>query len=89
MKSFISFLTEEKAKSAVLLFGRMNPITSWHEENVNAVNELAKKHEPENPVFFGVGKGFEKTVTFGAHAMRFFGRAVQDGGMHGVWPHSL
>ena len=45
MKSFGSFLLEEKAKSAVLLFGRMNPITSGHEENVSAAHDLAAKHD--------------------------------------------
>jgi hypothetical protein len=45
MKSFVSFVSEEKDKSAVLLFGRMNPITSGHEENVNAAHSLASKHD--------------------------------------------
>jgi len=41
MKRFSSFLLEGKEKTAVLLFGRMNPITSGHEENVNAAHDLA------------------------------------------------
>ena len=45
MKSFLSFLSEEKGKTGVLLFGRMNPITSGHEENVNAAHALAKEHD--------------------------------------------
>ena len=40
----MSFLSEEKGKTEVLLFGRMNPITSGHEENVNAAHQLAVKH---------------------------------------------
>lgn len=43
MKRFLSFLFEQKEKHAVLLFGRMNPPTSGHEENVNAVVQHAKK----------------------------------------------
>lgn len=45
MKSFLSFILEEKGKAGVLLFGRMNPITSGHEENVNAAHDLAKQHD--------------------------------------------
>ena len=45
MKRFLSFIKEtlQKEKHAVLLFGRMNPPTSGHEENVNAVISHAKK----------------------------------------------
>jgi hypothetical protein len=45
MKTFSRFLAEGKDKTAVLLFGRMNPITSGHEENVSAAHDLASKHE--------------------------------------------
>ena len=44
MKRFSNFLSEEKEKKGVLLFGRMNPITSGHEENVVAAHNLAKEH---------------------------------------------
>lgn len=44
MKRFSDFLIEGKGKTEVLLFGRMNPITSGHEENVNAAHDLAMKH---------------------------------------------
>ena len=45
MKRFLSFIKEavQKEKHAVLLFGRMNPPTSGHEENVNAVVSHAQK----------------------------------------------
>lgn len=45
MKSFFKFITEQEGKTGVLLFGRMNPITSGHEENVNAAHALATKHK--------------------------------------------
>lgn len=45
MKTFRSVLQEAtKPKSRVLLFGRMNPITSGHEENVMGAHKLAQKH---------------------------------------------
>jgi len=45
MKTFSSFITEEKGNTGVLLFGRMNPITSGHEENVVAAHKLAKESD--------------------------------------------
>lgn len=47
MKSFLNFITEEKEKTGVLLFGRMNPITSGHEENVVGAHNLAKEHNAQ------------------------------------------
>ena len=44
MKSFKQILTEAAKKSEVLLFGRMNPPTAGHEENVQAAHALAQKH---------------------------------------------
>lgn len=48
MKTFRSIVQEAaKLKSRVLLFGRMNPITKGHEENVNAAHAIAQKHDAE------------------------------------------
>jgi hypothetical protein len=45
MKTFRSVVQEAaKPKSRVILFGRMNPITRGHEENVNAAHAIAQKH---------------------------------------------
>ena len=45
MKTFRSAIQEAaKPKSRVILFGRMNPITRGHEENVNAAHAIAQKH---------------------------------------------
>ena len=43
MKSFKDVLIESKKKSEVLLFGRMNPLTSGHEENVLAAHKVAQQ----------------------------------------------
>jgi hypothetical protein len=45
MKKFKDFLTEAKDRTEVLLFGRMNPITSGHEENVVNAHKIAMKHK--------------------------------------------
>lgn len=48
MKSFKSVLHEApQQKTRVLLFGRMNPITRGHEENVNAAHAIAQRHGAE------------------------------------------
>jgi hypothetical protein len=45
MKTFRSVVQEAaKPKSRVILFGRMNPITKGHEENVTAAHAIAAKH---------------------------------------------
>lgn len=45
MKTFRSLVQEAaKPKSRVILFGRMNPITKGHEENVQAAHDIAQKH---------------------------------------------
>jgi nicotinamide mononucleotide adenylyltransferase len=43
IKRFLSFILESEEKHAVLLFGRMNPPTSGHEDNIAAAQKHAKK----------------------------------------------
>ena len=48
MKSFRTLIAEApRPKTRVLLFGRMNPITSGHEENVTAAHGIAQRHGGE------------------------------------------
>jgi nicotinamide mononucleotide adenylyltransferase len=48
MKSFSQVVKEASApKARVVLFGRMNPPTSGHEENVLAAHKVAQKHNAE------------------------------------------
>jgi len=44
MKSFKNILTEAQARACVVLFGRMNPPTRGHEENVMQAHALAQRH---------------------------------------------
>ena len=41
---------EEETKSVAVLFGRMNPPTKGHEENVNGLKSLAAKHNADHVV---------------------------------------
>ena len=49
MKSFRQ-LTEEKKKSLAMLFGRMNPLTKGHEENVEGLKKLAHENNADHLV---------------------------------------
>lgn len=49
MKSFLQ-LTEEKTKKLALLFGRMNPPTKGHEENVEGLKSMADKNGADHLV---------------------------------------
>jgi len=50
MISFNQFLAEEKLKTTVMAFGRMNPPTAGHEKLVNKVKEVADKHNGNHVV---------------------------------------
>jgi len=49
MKRFLE-LTEENVKHLAILFGRMNPPTKGHEENVNGLKKLAAKNNADHLV---------------------------------------
>jgi cytidyltransferase-like protein len=50
MISFNKFLAEEKLKTTVMAFGRMNPPTAGHEKLVNKVKEVADEHNSNHVV---------------------------------------
>lgn len=50
MISFNQFIAEEKLKTTVMAFGRMNPPTAGHEKLVNKVKEVADKHNGNHVV---------------------------------------
>lgn len=43
-------IQEEKSKAVAVLFGRMNPPTKGHEENVEGLKKLAKEHNADHVV---------------------------------------
>ena len=50
MISFNQFLVEEKLKTTVMAFGRMNPPTAGHQKLVDKVKEVADKHNGNHVV---------------------------------------
>ena len=50
MISFNQFLVEEKLKTTVMAFGRMNPPTSGHQKLVGKVKDVAAKHNGDHVI---------------------------------------
>ena len=49
--AFKDYLQEEsKNKTVAVLFGRMNPPTHGHEENVNGLKKIASQHNADHLV---------------------------------------
>jgi hypothetical protein len=76
MKPFRSILLDEAAgKSRVVLFGRMNPPTSGHEENVQAAHKIAQKHGAELHVVASHSHDAKKNPLSPEHKSQHLNRA--------------
>jgi hypothetical protein len=75
MKSFNTYLAEEKESHHVMAFGRMNPITSGHEAVVNKVHDIAKKHGAEHTVVVSHSQDAKKNPLTGEQKVKHAGRA--------------
>lgn len=77
MKSFRQ-LVEEKTKSLAILFGRMNPPTKGHEENVNGLKKLAKENNADHLVVASHSHDAKKNPLDVATKMKHLKRAFPD-----------
>ena len=75
MKPFRSILNEAQGKSRVVLFGRMNPPTSGHEENVLAAHKLAQQHHADLHVVASHSHDAKKNPLSGEHKLTHLNRA--------------
>ena len=75
MKPFRSILNEAQGKSRVVLFGRMNPPTSGHEENVMAAHKLAQQHHADLHVVASHSHDAKKNPLSGEHKLTHLNRA--------------
>lgn len=76
MKSFSQLVQEASApKSRVVLFGRMNPPTAGHEENVLAAHKVAQKHNAELHVVASHSQDNKKNPLSPAQKMTHLNRA--------------
>lgn len=75
---FKSYILEEKDKTAVFAFGRMNPPTTGHEKLVSKVHDLAKENKAHHVVVLSHTQDSKKnplsTEQKLTHAKRFFPR---------------
>ena len=76
MKSFSQVIKEASApKSRVVLFGRMNPPTAGHEENVLAAHKVAQKNNAELHVVASHSQDAKKNPLSPAQKMTHLNRA--------------
>jgi hypothetical protein len=77
MKSFRQ-LVEEKQKSLAILFGRMNPPTKGHEENVNGLKRMAREHNADHLVIASHSHDASKNPLDPATKLKHIKRAFPD-----------
>ena len=77
MKTFKQ-LNEEKRKSLAVLFGRMQPITKGHEENVNGLKKLAHENNADHLVIASHSHDASKNPMDVATKMKHLKRAFPD-----------
>lgn len=77
MKSFRQ-LVEEKQKSLAILFGRMNPPTKGHEENVNGLKRMAREHNADHLVIASHSHDASKNPLDPATKLKHLKRAFPD-----------
>jgi len=77
MKGFIQLL-EEKKKTLAMLFGRMNPPTAGHEDNVNGLKKLAKTHRADHLVIASHSHDAKKNPLDAETKMKHLKRAFPD-----------
>ena len=77
--AFKKYIKEaEKAKTAAVLFGRMNPPTSGHEENIKALKKLAGQHNADHLVIASHSQDAKKNPLTVAQKTKHLKRAFPD-----------
>lgn len=77
MKSFLQLLEEHK-KSLAMLFGRMNPPTKGHEENVEGLKKMAAEHGADHLVVASHSHDASKNPLDAATKLKHLKRAFPD-----------
>jgi len=73
--AFRDYLLESEKKTIAVLFGRMNPPTSGHEENVEGLKDLAKKHNADHLVIASHSQDAKKNPLTAAQKTKHLKRA--------------
>jgi hypothetical protein len=73
--TFKDYLLESEKKTVAVLFGRMNPPTSGHEENVEGLKKLADKHNADHLVIASHSQDAKKNPLTAAQKTKHLKRA--------------
>ena len=73
--AFKDYLLESEKKTVAVLFGRMNPPTSGHEENVEGLKSLAAKHDADHLVIASHSQDAKKNPLTSAQKTKHLKRA--------------
>lgn len=73
--SLEDIIQEEKSKTVAVLFGRMNPPTKGHEENVEGLKKLAKEHNADHVVIASHSHDAKKNPLNAAQKLKHLKRA--------------
>lgn len=68
-------IQEEKSKTVAVLFGRMNPPTKGHEENVEGLKKIAKEHHADHVVIASHSQDSKKNPLTSAQKVKHLKRA--------------
>ena len=71
-------LKEEKSHTVAMLFGRMNPPTKGHEENIEGLKKLAKEHNADHVVIASHSHDGEKNPLSPEQKLKHLKRAFPD-----------
>ena len=71
-------LKEERSKTVAMLFGRMNPPTRGHEENIEGLKKLAKQHNADHVVVASHSTGDAKNPLTPEQKLKHLTRAFPD-----------
>ena len=77
--AFKNYLQEQdRKKSVAVLFGRMNPPTKGHEENVNGLKKIAQQHDADHLVIASHSHDAKKNPLSSADKVKHLKRAFPD-----------
>lgn len=71
-------LAEQKSQTVAMLFGRMNPPTKGHEENIEGLKKLAKDHNADHVVIASHSHDGEKNPLSPEQKLKHLQRAFPD-----------
>lgn len=82
MLKFSEFLLEARKKTAILLFGRMNPLTKGHEENVRGAAKLGAENDADVSIVASRSQDPKKNPLSPTQKIRYLRKAFPGMNVH-------